>query len=203
MLKENSQIIKIDAKNVFLDVREAFVIDRVVLQFRRYDQSLSKGNKITQSIDYYLSLEDFAYLCYVFYSGGINKILQKQSYVNYSGSVKNGKVISRILKIEGGQDDKFFVKAQSGPGKKTATGAISPVFGDKPDTEIVIKLSSEQIKKFGLAGERALRIRDMWVAMGVLDEKCEALRFKKIEFEEPIRKIPAPVYEGYAALDLF
>ena len=203
MLKDSSQIIKLDGKNVFVDVREAFIIDKVVMQFRRYDQSLAKGSKITSSVDFYLSLEDFSYLCYVLYSGGINKLLQKQSYTVYGGSIRNGKVVSRILKIEGGQDDKFFVKAQSGPGKKTQTGAITPAF-EKPETEIVIRLSSEQLKKLGLSGERALRIRDMWVAMGVLEEKCEALRFENRKTERPAPvSAHAPAFDGNAALDLF
>lgn len=192
MFQENSQIIKKDGKGVFVDIRETFEIDRVVLQFRRYDNTAEKGAKIKASIDYYMELEDFHYLCYVLYSGGINKLLQGKGYAHFSGSKdKSGRLMSRILRIEGGTDDKYFLKAQTGPGKPTSTGAVLPAFGDKPETEIVIKLTSEELKTIGLAGERAIRIRDMWLALGVLEERCQALKFKKDEDQIPSEKKPA------------
>ena len=180
MLKDSSQIIKIDARESFVDVREAFGIEKVTFQFRKYDKNAPKGQKTKSAIDCYLDIEDFAYLSCCLKTGGIRKLLAEgKPYTNYGGSVKDGKVISRQLKIEGGNDGKYYLKAQMGPGKKTATGAITPAYTDgKPEKEIVILLNDEQIKKLGIAGERAVRYFDIWSAMGVLDEKCEKLRYK-------------------------
>ncbi len=180
MLKDSGQIIKIDGKDVFVDIREAFTIDKVVFQFRKYNNQAEKGNKITKQVDYYMNLDDFSYFCYCLYTGGIKKVIAESGYTCYGGSVRDGKIYSRILKIEGGEDGKFYLKVQQGPGKKTSTGAITPAYVDnKPETEIILRLTCEQLKKIGLTGERAIRIRDMWVANGCLEEKCSALHFAK------------------------
>ena len=180
LLKDSTQIARADVKGGFVDLRAAFELGKVLFQFRKYDLTKPKGQRFiaNQSVDIYMNLDTFSYLFYACVSGGINKILANGGYVNYGGTSKKGPVTARVFKIEGGQDDKYFLKAQSGPGKLTSTGAIQPAWKE-PAAEVVLRLTSEQLKTLALCGQRAINIRDMWLAMGILDEKCAELKKKQ------------------------
>ena len=186
MVTKDGQIIKIDAKTSFLDIREAFVfgeevVGLVCFQFRTYDKNRPAGQKITQKTDIYMDLEEFSYLCEILASGKIHSLCQmaKQQnnfgagYHNYGGNKKAQ--TSRQLKIELGSDNSLWMKALEGPAKMGEKGQIIPAYKDnEATTKIAMKIDCETAMKIGLAGKRAIQVFDHWDADGVVKEKVSA-----------------------------
>lgn len=174
MFETNGTIYKIDTKNSFVDIRGAFTLGddgKVVFQFRTYDKTKAKGNRILAGTDFYMNVDEFAYFCEFLRTGKFQKALKMQKeiadengtypkpgYHQLGGSLKNGKWVSRQLKLEGGAGGTYFLKALEGPGERTQTGLIAPKYTDKTATvniTIAIKESKELIK-IGVQGQRAI-----------------------------------------------
>lgn len=196
--KSKNTIIKFDGRDRFVEVAQAFALGKIKFSFRQYDDSKPSGNKITNQIDCYISVEEAAFLGKNCSSGRLftaaqrNEKLRAKSnypnakpcYENFSGTEKNGKVISRHLQIQQkARTDKNFQKipfslmAQECDGFRTSTGAITPAKnGNSKPSYIVLGLTADQIVKLGIALERAVSIYDQWIALGVLNKRTQALR---------------------------
>lgn len=191
MFENSRTIIRIDGKNCFLDLCDAFNLDgKVCFQFRQYNSRLEKGKRITKSIDCYMKLEDFSYFCQIMKTGRIERLAQQAKansesgfiaplYVNYGGTNKQGQpVVSKKLQIEAGTKSPLVLCALQGPGVVGKTGMITPNYLDKDKSidKIYIPLSEESMIKIGIAGTRAIYYYDTWSANGTLDDKLEALK---------------------------
>lgn len=197
MVTTNGQIIKIDTKDGFIDIRQAFLLGegKVVFQFRNYDKNRPEGSRITKSIDFYMTIEEFLYFCEICKTGMIYQLMQNSiveaqqsgrkypapAYMRLGGTTKkDGQVISRQFRIEGGGNNPVFLKALQGPGKKTETGMISPCYKDnEAEVKIVVKVDDEMLKKIGLMGQKAVDVFFLWSAQGhaYLEEKCYSLGY--------------------------
>lgn len=181
--EDNRTIIKISNASQFVDIREAFGIGRIQFQFRKYDKNKPSGQRTNVSIDAYLSISEFSYLCDILTDGSIARYAKKNeqlrsaknakyaepAYKNLSGSGKDGKIVARALTIEKGSSADYIIKVVEGPGRKTDKGLIS--FIGSNNQYLSIGLSKEDARKLGLAGKRAVSIYDRWVADRVLDQR--------------------------------
>lgn len=140
-----------------LEISEWFDEGKIRIGFRKYDDSQSSGSRITESIDFYMSVPEFELLCHNLLSGNIVKTINagKQVQPLYKGNLRNGEVVSRVLWF-GRSRVGIFLNACEGPGKRTDTGAVTPLYRvqDAPK-KISIPLNSEEIKSFAIQGKRA------------------------------------------------
>lgn len=191
---DNGCIIKIDSAKSFLDIREAFcfgdeVVGKIVFQFRSYDKNKPKGQKITQQIDFYMDMEDASYFAEIFKSGRIQGLCKAAKdkayregknlsfafgYTKFGGSA--AKKISRQLKIQTGDDERLWIRALEGPGTVEDKGTIKPAYKDSDaDNKVAMVLDEEQVKKIGLAIERAIFYFDTWNALGIVKENVKKM----------------------------
>jgi hypothetical protein len=70
-------------------------------------------------------------------------------FVDYKGSANGGQPVSRVLKVRGPKDGKYWLEIQNGPGEIIGAGAVKPA-GD-PDASISIALSLWEARKLALA----------------------------------------------------
>lgn len=156
---------KATSKNL-IALTEAFDIDKAKIELRLFDQSQNSGNRITASIDFYISPSDLEVLCRDILSGRIAKdaaLKKKQadgkfpepSYRKEGASIQ--KMTARILTISSGSAQPFLITAYEGPGKKNdATGGIVPAYKyNEADTRIMIGMSGDDLKEFAVMGLRA------------------------------------------------
>lgn len=186
-------IIKVDGKDRFLDITQAFGLGKINMQFRTYDNNRASGDKITTAIDMYVNIEEFAYISYILKTSEIYELIKKReiekerkalnypnpAYELFGGTVKNGNVISRHLTITKGEKKPVIVKVEERLGKKSHNGTIIPDFNDKNPKIIILGLTLKQCTTIGLAGERAISIYDRWVADDVLDQKLDLLSYNR------------------------
>lgn len=196
----NGTIIKIDSAKSFLDIREAFifsgeVVEKILFQFRSYDKNKPKGQKITQQVDFYMTLEDASYFADIMKTGKIRDLCNAVNvkaaasgkgvsyafgYQKFGGTAS--KKISKQLKVQVSEDGRLWIKALEGPGIVEDKGQIKPAYKDNEATnKVAMILDNEQMAKIGLAIERAIRIFDTWSAMGIVKENVAKFHKAKQE----------------------
>ena len=204
MFRDNTQILKIDGKDQLVDIRAAFnmkyqkggkevTADKICFQFRKYDKSKAKGDRITQSIDAFMDIDEFAYFCHIMQDYRIDKMLKLEaqkneafkasgaidkygnpqkapsSYEIFGGSTVNGECFSKRIKLEKGDTYPVILKGIISPGKKMSNGAIQPDYSRAKETRYIsIGLTAKQCMILGLAGERAISIYDKWTYEGTI-----------------------------------
>lgn len=187
MFETSKTIFKIDGKNVFCDVQEAFAIGKICFQFRQYDLSREKGNRLLKSIDAYMNFDEFSYFCLLLKTGRMNRMIAsekaaagagypKPGYVLYGGTAAGQNTISRKIQVEGGMKTPYLLSALQGPGKVGKTGQIMPAYMDKDAEKVSVPMSEEMAIKLALSGERAITYYDTWCAMGTLNQNLARLK---------------------------
>lgn len=140
-----------------IEIVEAYSINKIKIGFRNYNSNADKGSKISNSVDFYMSISEFELLCHNLLSGNIISRLNKGESipVYYKGSTRDGSIYARTLSISKSNKG-VFVTATEGPGEKTTTGAVKPLYkmSDAPQ-KVSISLDTEEIKNFALQGKRA------------------------------------------------
>lgn len=155
--KNVTQIIRIDGKNVFLEVmNNAFGIGKVLMNFIEYDPK--QGNKQTKLIPIYMNLEEFLILAQDVKSGRVAMYQKQHENDQYPYQIKeyeilggtsaqklamqgksraDGKSLSRQFKLVVGK--KFIFQAEMGPGHENETGLIVPDYTSK-NAEMIVKV---------------------------------------------------------------
>jgi len=166
-----NQIIRIDGKNLFLEIlNTSFEIDRVHLNFVQYDQAQATGSRIIANIPIYLEFAEFLALSEDVIMGflqakaaaiaaeaAVTKQYPKPAFAAMGGTsakvlAKRGQARadgmseSRQFKITSGTKYPFLLTAESGAGKEDERGLIVPAFGSKPDKRIMLGTSAEDLK---------------------------------------------------------
>lgn len=188
MFEENGQIIKIDGKDQFIDIREAFAIGKVCFQFRRYNTNQSVGNRITTSVDVYMDISEFAYFANIMKEEKIKKLIvnaEKQGkvsgYTHMSGNPKKTPVISRQISISRATSDKLsvIITGSNQPGIVGQTGIVKPDASKSNQKKyVMVGITDKQMIEIGLAAERAIQIYDIWVATRTLDARLAEIRYQ-------------------------
>lgn len=165
------QIIRFDGKDSFFEVMaNAFSIDKVQINFRKYDASKAKGSKFTQQVDCYVNVEDALVLAQDVLSGKINSLAQaeKAKGAKYPAPVwqsmggmsadkakekglrTDGMALSRVIKLAPGSAKPFVITAESGKGEQNEKGLIVPRYGTSPENRIMVALTGDQLKQLAL-----------------------------------------------------
>jgi len=143
-------------KDIF-EMSEWFDADKIRIGFRKYDESKSAGEKITCAIDFYMSVPEFELLCHNLLSGQIVTQIAAGKTVPpmYKGNERNGEIVSRVLYF-GKSRNGIFLNVTEGPGRKTDTGAVTPLYKvSEAPKRISIPLNYEEVKSFAIQGKRA------------------------------------------------
>jgi hypothetical protein len=178
--KNPNQIIRLDGKNVFLEVmNNAFPIGKVQINFIEYNPEAEKNNRQTKNIPIYIDMDKFLVLANDILSGRMAKLAQqsreardkggyryaKEIFVDLGGvpaeklkergqERPDGKDLSRQFKITPGDKLPWILSAEVGPGRKEENGLIAPFSTPenpyRPDAIVRVPLSDEDFKKFAL-----------------------------------------------------
>lgn len=174
-MPESNQIIRIDGKNVFLEVlNSAFQIGKVQMNFLEYDVTKDKGKRIKHDIAIYVDIDKFLVLSNDVLNGRISALAIKAREEQQRGNFKyckeiwddiggisaetlikrgkeraDGRSLSRQIKLTPGDKVPWVVSAETGPGELTKTGLIVPRYtGNKPEVVIRVPISSEDLKRW-------------------------------------------------------
>ena len=167
----NKQIIRFDGKDTFFEVMaNAFGIDKVQINFRKYDVTKTKGNKFTQQVDCYVNVEEALVLAQDILSGKIHALAEaeKAKGAKYPAHVwqsmggmsaekakekglrNDGMALSRVIKLAPGNAKPFVLTAESGKGEQNSQGLIVPRYGTSPENRIMVALTGDQLKQLAL-----------------------------------------------------
>lgn len=140
-----------------IEIVEAFGIDKIKIGFRTFSTAAEKGSRVSNSVDFYLTIPEMDLLCHNLLSGNIVQTINRGDAVPamYKGSERGNEIFSRILSFTKSNKGLFFTACE-GPGKKSATGAVQPLYKmNEAPTKVSIPLSNEEIKMFAIQGKRA------------------------------------------------
>ena len=140
-----------------IEIVGAFGIDKIKIGFRTFSTEAEKGARVSNAVDFYLTVPEMDLLCHNLLTGNIVQTINNGDTVPdmYKGSMRDNEIYSRILSFSKSNRGLFFT-AYEGPGKKNATGAVQPLYkkNDAPN-KVSIPLNNEEIKMFAIQGKRA------------------------------------------------
>lgn len=157
------QITRKDAKNCFVEsLSDAFDIGKIHLVFATYDTSKPVGQRQTNNIPIYITVDEFLELHRKVACGELRYIMQNKKknadstplYQSLGGtsaerlakqqrSRSDGMSQSRIVQLVCGSKVDFLLVAESGPGATNDKGLIVPKFGNKPENRVAVGMTFE------------------------------------------------------------
>ncbi|WCF11437.1 hypothetical protein NDS46_31255 (plasmid) [Paenibacillus thiaminolyticus] len=176
--KEFQQIIRLDGRDVFLEVlNNAFPIGKVRINFIEYDEKQQVGSRIKKNIPIYIDIEKFLVLAQDVKSGRMSALAKKAKEDMTKGGYKyakeiymdqggvpakkleerkkarpDGKSLARLFKITPGEKSPWILSAETGPGEESETGLIIPKY-QRPEEILRVPVSDEDFKKLILITE--------------------------------------------------
>lgn len=161
-----TQIVRKDARNCFVEsLNDSFGIGKVHFNFATYDLNKPKGQRQTNNIGIYISVDEFLELCRKLECGELKFIASNKKktgdstpiYQSLGGTSaerlkamgrarKDGKSLSRTMQLTCGHNG-FLLIADSGPGETDSRGLIVPKFGNKPENHVVISMTFEVLSE--------------------------------------------------------
>lgn len=174
--KNPLQVIRIDGKNVFMEVINAFSIGKVQINFIEYDASKEKNSRIKNEIKTYIDFNKFLVLINDIKSGRMLALSKKAREDQAKGGYKfakdiysdlggisattlanrgqsraDGLSMSRQFKITPGDKMPWILSGEVGAGKEDEKGLIVPQ--GRPETTIRVPLTDDDFKKLALVVE--------------------------------------------------
>ena len=157
------QITRKDAKNCFVEsLSDAFDIGKIHLVFATYDTSKPVGQRQTNNIPIYITVDEFLELHRKVTCGELRYLMQNKKkntdstplYQSLGGtsaerlvkqqrSRSDGMSQSRIVQLVCGSKVDFLLVAESGPGATNDKGLIDPKFGNKPESRVAVGMTFE------------------------------------------------------------
>lgn len=166
----NNEFFELNGADTFVKLKaNSFGIGKVQFAFVKFDKVT---NKLTQSMDVYMDLEDALLLSQDILSGKIAKLaeIEKAKGTQYPAPIwkspmggvteekaKNrglrtdGKAISRMFTLAPGSRQPFVFTAEQRPGNTDAKGLIVPEYNGKPEVQIRVPSGPDDLKKLALA----------------------------------------------------
>lgn len=181
-LKSPEQVKRIDGRGCFMEMlTTGLPLDKICMNFVSYNTAADKGKRIGGAVMVYLDVHKADVLAENILSGKISKLGEKSKADAAAGGYKyakevfrditgtpssrskreDGKPASRQLKLTPGSSQAWVLSAETGEGKETATGAISPAYS-RPETIIRIPMSDDDLKGFALTLRHLVQ---MWYAI--------------------------------------
>ncbi|WP_246277133.1 hypothetical protein [Neobacillus endophyticus] len=176
-MKGNSQIIRVDGRNTFLEVlNSSFGIGKAQVNFIEYDLTAEKGSRIKQEINIYVNIDKFLLMCNDVLTGRMNQMgkmareEKSQKGFKYSKEIwsdiggkpakelaesgksrSDGKSLFRQIKLTPGEKLPWILSAEEGAGEVTETGLLFPKYvGNKPEKIVRVPLTNEDLKRLVL-----------------------------------------------------
>ena len=164
---KNNQIIRKDAKNCFVEsLNDSFSIGKAHLGFASYDMNKPAGNRQTNRINIYISVEDLLELCRKLSCGELKYMFQNKKKASDSSplyqclggtsaerlkkagkSRADGMSLSRTAQIICGSKCDILFIADSGPGEENEKGLIVPRFGNKPENHVAVSMTFDSLSE--------------------------------------------------------
>jgi len=163
--RNQSQILRIDGRNCFIEVKsDSFEFDKMHLEFATYDMSKPAGQRYTNHIHIYVSINDWFALCCEAASGAL--LYQARQHkgaatpgllyeclggtsakklASYGNARADKKSLSRVMKLLSAEKADYLLIADSGPGEENATGLIVPKWGKNPENHVAISLNARTL----------------------------------------------------------
>ena len=165
------QITRKDAKNCFVEsLSDAFEIGKIHFGFTSYDVIRPVGQRQTDNVQIYISVDEFLELHRKVACGELGFILREKKKTGdkkplfeiLGGTsaeklkkMKNpradGRSISRTVQLLCGTKSDFLVVANSGPGDTNDKGLIVPKFGSNPENHVAVSMMFSTFAELVLA----------------------------------------------------
>ena len=162
-----NQIIRKDARGCFVEsLNDAFEIGKIHLTFASYDTSRPAGQRQTNNVHIYISVDEFLELCRKLSCGELRYMMKSRKenkdstplFQHLGGTCadklkklgrerKDGKSLSRTMQLLCGSRSDFLLVADSGPGETNATSLIVPKFGKNPENHVAVSLSFDALSE--------------------------------------------------------
>lgn len=174
--KNPLQVIRLDGRNVFMEVMNAFEIGKVQVNFIEYDASQEKKSRIKNEIRTFIDMNKFLLLTHDIKSGRMLALAKKAKEAQDKGGYKyckevyqdlggisastlkdrgqsrpDGKSMSRQFKITPGDKMPWILSGETGAGEEDDKGLIVPK--GYPEVSIRVPLSDDDFKKLALVVE--------------------------------------------------
>lgn len=169
--RNQNQIIRKDAKGCFVEsLNDSFTIGKVHFVFASYDLRKPAGQRQTNNINIYISVDEFLELCRKLECGELKYMLHSkfkagdgeplyrclggtsaEKLARLGRTRPDGKSLSRMVQLVCSRNENSFLfSASSGPGETNSTGLIVPKFGNKPENHVAVNMSFETFSEFML-----------------------------------------------------
>lgn len=155
------QITRKDAKNCFVEsLSDAFEIGKIHFGFTSYDVNRPVGQRQTDNVQIYISVDEFLELHRKVVCGELGFILREKKktgdkkplFESLGGTSaerlskqgnarKDGRSLSRQLQLICGAKSDFLLVANSGPGDTNDKGLIVPKFGSNPENHVAVSMT--------------------------------------------------------------
>lgn len=159
--RNQNQITRKDAKSCFVEsLIDAFEIGKIHFVFAAYDMSKPTGQRQTDNVHIYISVDEFLELHRKVACGELGFILQnrkktgdkKPLFESLGGTSaerltkqgnprSDGRSLSRTMQLLCGTKSDFLLVANSGPGDTNEKGLIVPKFGANPENHVAVSMT--------------------------------------------------------------
>lgn len=171
------QMLRVDGKSEFFEIMvDSLSINKILIRFIKYDKSAPTGSRQQATIPIYLDVLDAMTISGDILSGRLSKMGEKSRQVaKEAGSKYPREILSRMggtsaaksnrgdgkpefrgFKITPGSMQPWIFSAETGPGKQSEQGLISPDY-KAPETIVRVPMTDDTLKKvayaFQLAGQ--------------------------------------------------
>ncbi|MBP1308670.1 hypothetical protein JOD82_001690 [Paenibacillus sp. 1182] len=166
--KSPEQIIRLDGKNVFLEVmNSAFEISKVLINFQEYDATKEKGNRVKQNISIYFDMDKFLVLGNDLLSGRLSALATKakeEAFKLQTENKKKGvdrKVYAKEIYLDQGgtSSARLEQKGKSRPDGKSEARLMKITPGEKMPWMISAELGPGEESETGLIMPRFVNNR--------------------------------------------
>lgn len=194
------QITRKDARNCFVEsLWDAFEIGKIHFVFATYDLTRPEGNRQTNNVSIYITVDEFLELCRKLCCGELYDMMQSKKKINdkkplyeciggtsaeelkkYGRSRPDGKSLSRTAKIVVGDKTDILFVADSGPGDEAESGLIVPRFGNKSENHVAVSMTFTSLSELLLMTQTHYQA---WLTSWYLR------KFGKAQKEKPVQVI--------------
>ncbi len=202
--RDLKQIYRVDGRGCFMEVTgEGLPLDKVHIRFVQYNAKAEKGNRMSQSIDFFINPFTAGVLQNDIMSGRMAALAKKEMaktkaenrryansiYMKQGGTPSKRSAthtpIAKTFEITPGSSQPWVLVAKQGPGHETPQGLIVM---DKAEATIRVPMSNDMFKEFALALDTTRRL---WEQMRFIPVLSESMKMAEERRREAIEEAKA------------